>query len=30
VPAFDKSGTANITYESTEGNGVLPAITAYS
>jgi hypothetical protein len=30
VPAFDKSGTANITYESTDGNGVLPAITAYS
>jgi len=30
VPAFDKSGTANITFESTDGNGVLPAITAYS
>lgn len=30
VPAFNKAGTANLTFESTDGNGVLPAITAYT
>jgi hypothetical protein len=29
-PAFDKAGASNITFESTDGNGSLPAISAYS
>lgn len=29
-PAFDKSGTANLTFESTDGSATLPAVSAYA